>query len=370
MEEPLKVNRIYFKISLLLSIVLLAGCTRDADDSVNVREKNYTLSIVHQMSLKEDAALPVAADGGFVIADDAGNVALIDSSYLPLWSVNYKESEFTCAGIVENERLFIGSGDGTAFCLNLADGSTIWTNTCDASFPHQPVLGHVGAQQVVWELSADDGKIFCFDADNGQLKWKSEDTNRSDGDMILWSNRLAYGNCDGAVHIFNSLDGKKIASVPVGDSDQMAGTPVADNNGMLFTGTRSGNLAVIDLKALKLISILKISEEEAFSVPVRCGSNSIAFGVGEGHVLSCGLKDGHAVIHRQVDTGAAVEYLAYDGMFLNVLSGGNLLAYDNELKQIASLNIGDTLEGISMLGSHSFAIKADNAILFVKGEWK
>jgi hypothetical protein len=345
-------------LSQLLSLLFFAGCAPDAAESANERLKSYTLSIVHQMILKEDAAMPLAACGGFVIADDAGNVTLFDSSYRQVWHVNHKGAEFACAGVAENDRLFIGSSDGGAFCLNLVDGSTVWTNSCDASFIHQPVLGHVGAKQVLWELSADDGRIFCFDAGNGQVMWESEDTNRSDGGMILWSNRLAYGNCDGAVHIFNAVDGKKIASVPVGDSDQMAGTPVVDKNG------------VLDLEQLRLISSLEISEEEAFTVPVRCGSNSVVFGIGEGAVLNCGLKGNRAVINRQVDTGAAVEFLLYDGTFINAVSGGNLVVYDGELKQVASLNIGDSIGGISMIGNHSFAVKADDALLFVKGEWK
>ena len=212
--------------------------------------------------------------------------------------------------------------------------------------------------------------VYCLNAEDGELLWQGEETNRSDGGMVLWNQRLVYGNCDGSAHIFNAVNVTKIASVSVGKSDQMAGTPVVTGDGMLFIGTRQGNLAVIDLNRAMLKSTIKISSQEAFAVPVLCDGNFVAFGVEEGNILLFGLQDGFPLMKRKYAVKSAVEYLSYDGEMLYALANGNLLAFDDDLTLLSSLNVGDSFEGLGVLGCRLFVVKADNSLLFVKGEWK
>lgn len=53
-----------------------------------------------------------------------------------------------------------------------------------------------------------------------------------------------------------------------------------------------------------------------------------------------------------------------------LLANGSLMAFDKNLKMLSSVNVGDSFSGFTAVGSGLFAVKADNSLLFVKGEWK
>lgn len=357
--------------SFCVSSLFFCGCgCEPAKPVAQAIQKHLELSITRQLTLEHDTSLPVAVVDGFVVADETGNVCHFDHSYNSLWSVKHNGMEFNAAAAVEKGHLFLGSVEGSVICMDVDDGSTLWTNALDASFMYSPLYGEIKDKDVIWLLSSDDGVIYCLNAESGKLLWKSEETNRSDGGMVLWKERLVYGNCDGAAHIFNAVDGSKIASVPVGESDQMAGTPVVTDKGMLFIGTRQGNLAVIDIEEASLCSTLKISEQEAFAVPVLCGDDTVAFGVQEGDLILLGVKDRSPFVKNRYPVGSEIEYLLCDENMLCLLANGSLMAFDENLKLLSSINVGDRFSGFGSVGSGLFAVKADNSLLFVKGEWK
>ena len=352
-------------------VTLFSGCRDNSSVSIeSPAQKRLEFSVIKQLPLKLDTSLPIAVVGGFIVADEVGNVRHFNHSYKPQWSVTHAGMDFTGGGTVENGCLFLGSTDGSVLCMDVDDGSTLWTNALEASFSYPPLYGGIDDKNALWLLSSDDGIIFCLNADNGKVLWKSEETNRSDGGMVLWNQRLVYGNCDGAAYIFNASNGSRIASIPVGESDQMAGTPVVNDEGMLYIGTRQGNLAVVDIDQAILCSTLKISEQEAFAVPVLCGEGTVAFGVQEGDLLLLGSREGALFVERKYALGSEIKYLLYDEEMLYVLANGALMAFDKNLKLASSLNVGDSFSGLGIVGSGFFAVKADNSLLFVKGEWK
>ncbi len=368
MKNP-AVYRIMLSSACLGCVLLFCGCKDNSSSSAeNTPGQIVKLSVVKQLSLEHDTTLPVAIAGGFIIADRSGDIVHFDHSYNPLWRVSHKGMEFVSGGTVENGSLFIGSAEGSVLCVDIDDGSTLWTNALDATFIHPPLHGAIKEVNALWLLSADNGVVYCLNAKTGELLWQGEETTRSDGGMVLWDQRLVYGNCDGAAHIFDAVNGVKIASVPVGESDQMAGTPVVTKDGMLFIGTRQGHLAVVDVNRAILLSTLKISEQEAFAVPVLCADNSVVFGVQEGDVLLIGLKAGAPFVKRKYAVGSAVEHLLYNGEVLYALANGNLMVFDRDLKLEFSLNVGDNLEGMGVVGSGILAVKADRSLLFIKGE--
>jgi len=360
-------------VACCVSTALYSGCGVDPEVQTEKEavRKTLTLSIVQQLPVQQNAAAPVAAAGGVVMADGAGKVIRLDLQLHTLWSVTLDGSEFTNSGTPLAGHLYLCSSEGKVFCLSLDDGSRIWTKSLDAAFVHAPLLRQDPAQTRLWLLSADDGCLYCLDAQSGAQLWKSDETNRSDGGAVLWSNKLVYGNCDGAAHIFDSSIGSEIESVPVGDSDQMAGTPVVRDDGFLFIGTRQGNLAVINLPSQKLLSTLKLSEEEAFTVPVLAFGSTVAMGTNEGDIFLCDLKNGGLLtVRKKAQTEASVEYLSFDGSLLYAVSGGNLLAFNENLEVESSINAGDDVYGLSALGDGLYAVLADRSLLLIKGEWK
>lgn len=352
-------------------VALFCGCCDNSPLSTeNATRKSMQLSVVKQLSLEYSAALPVALDDGFIVADRAGGVTCFDSAYSPVWHFTHSDMGFASSGTLEGGCLYLGSDEGGVLCMDVADGSTLWSNRLDATFMHPPLHGAVKDLDALWLLSADSGVVYALNAETGELLWQGMETMRSDGGMVLWKQRLIYGNCDGAAHIFDALDGSRVASVCVGESDQMAGTPVVTDAGMLFIGTRQGNLAVVDVDQARLSASLKISEQEAFAMPVLCAGNRVAFGIQEGDILLLALRDGTPVIQKRYAAGAAVDHLLYDGELLYALANGDLMVFDKDLKLESALNVGDNPGGLVALESGVVAVLADNSLLFVKGELK
>ncbi len=316
--------------------------------------------------------MPVGSAERIFVAERRGVVSRLDLDLNSVWSVTPggEQERFKNSGLPEGDFLYIGSMRGALFSLRQADGGVVWTNRLDAVFAHAPLSGKIGDQSVLWLLSASDGTIHCVNAADGSVLWQSEETNRSDGGIVRSGHLLVYGNCDGAAHIFEATDGRRVASVPVGDSDQMAGTPLATDAGELYIGTRSGKLALIDLESRRLAAVLALSEEEAFATPVEAFGGFVAIGTGEGDVLLCARREGDLAVVRSVRTDAAVEHLAWDGSLLYALSGGNVIVFNQELQIEASLNVADSAGGVALLNDGSIIIKADSALIRVKGEWQ
>jgi len=349
----------------------LCGCRRSEENNDPVEvERVFSLSVCEQLALQDKTALPLVYGHDLVIAADSGEVRRVDHTLATLWKVKYEGADFSSSGAVINDRLLLASRDGSVFCLNLESGSLIWKKELDAVFVHVPLSGNIGGSAVMWMLSQSDGVLYALKVDSGELLWSGEETNRSDGNAVLWENKLAYGNCDGAIHLFNASDGSRFESIAVGASDQMAGTPLVSDDGLLWIGTLAGSLAVIDLKTTKLISKIKVSEDEAFVRPVPAFSNLVAMGVSAGDLYLCGADKGKSAVESSSHLEGAVDSLFYDGIMLYVLSEGNLIALNSALEIKASINLGDKVDGAVSIKKGLIAVVADNSLLLVKGEWK
>ena len=351
--------------------LFIVGCGDGSSPSQGtaVAEPVLSLSVVRRMATQIDVAAPLAYEGGLVVADEAGGIARLDSGLKELWRVQLEGCRFSSSGVADGGSLYMGSAEGTVLRLDPVNGSPLWKRAFDAAFPHAPLAGMIGERRVLWLLSGEDGRIFCLDAESGDMVWQGEETNRSDGGMVLSGDLLAYGNCDGAVHLFSANDGTRVASVPVGDADQMAATPLVRADGILIAGTRGGKLVAVNTATRELVSSMTVSEQEAFTVPVRAFGDLFAMGTAEGEVLLCSRVEELGVVKR-MKTAGAVEHLAFDGELLYALSEGTVMALDQNLAVKASLNVADHAEGLTALGGGRFAVNADGSILVVKGIWK
>ncbi len=354
-------------------ILLFSGC-RDRSDGAVGREpaKCFELKVARRFSAQSELTLPVEAGDLLIYADMNGSVSALGADWKPRWNTKIAEENrrFTAGGALAGNLVCLASMAGTVYAFDTLDGSVAWRSDCDAIFEHRPLYGSVGEKATLWLLSASDGVIHAFDASNGKLLFESEPTNRSDGGAVFWKNVIAYGNCDGAVHFFNATDGRRLASVVVGDIDQMAGRPLVGEEGTLFIGTRSGKLAVIDLQRMKLITTLEISRAEAFVEPVKAFDGCIAMGTDEGDLLLCSLVGSTLEILRQVKTKAPVERLAFHDNILYVLSGGDLVAYNRDLEKLAFLNVADRTEGVMVTSRGLIVIRAANTLIGIEGGWR
>lgn len=113
---------------------------------------------------------------------------------------------------VSGERVFAGTRKGSLVCVDLADGTILWT--------HDEVKGElfttpaVCADRVVF--AADDGNVRCVRRDDGKSVWSTAiGAGRATSPAIAGDKVVAAGN--GKLFLLALSDGKRLWSADVGD---------------------------------------------------------------------------------------------------------------------------------------------------------
>ncbi|MFH1266624.1 MAG: PQQ-binding-like beta-propeller repeat protein, partial [Planctomycetota bacterium] len=138
-----------------------------------------------------DDVFQVAVAGGSVYFGSSANgkVYSLDASTGRVRWTKITDGPIRLAPTVVGGRVFVGSDDGRAYCLNAEDGSTVWTFR--AAPDDQRVLGH-GTMISLWPLRSgvlvDDGVayltagifpaeglfVYALDANDGREIWRND----------------------------------------------------------------------------------------------------------------------------------------------------------------------------------------------------
>ena len=351
------------------AVAWLAVCGRPGGaEPVAQSEKTAPPHVAWRVPIGARAGRPCACADGWIVADAAGGVSKVTQEGSVRWRACLSNEVFAGAAELAGGRVAVASESGRVFCLDGTTGETLWKRGTDARFQHVPLTGLRGAEPVLWLVSQEDGRLFCLRMLDGSVLWTSEATNRCDGEPAAWPGRVAYGNCDGAVYVFDSLDGKLLGTVDVGAEDQMAGGILTLEDGCLVTGTRSGNLVLVNPEMRLCVASVKVSESEAFVTPTLCFLHQIAMGSEEGEVTLWlrGTKTLTPTAHFA--TGAAVKGLAFAKERLYFLTVGSLGWVDSPAGAVARLPLGDDVSGLAVSAAGDLVCIADGALVCVKGD--
>ena len=129
-------------------------------------------------------------------------------SHLVRWRKRLGASE-TSPLIVRN-RVFVGDAEGNVYCLNAADGSTIWTFRAGGA-----VKGALAYNRGRLFFGAYDGLLYSLRVGDGKLLWRAQ-SNRTlfGGHGNFYStpavaySRVYLGSTDGHVYSFGERSGK------------------------------------------------------------------------------------------------------------------------------------------------------------------
>lgn len=324
------------------------------------------LGVAWRVPVPARAGRPCAVANGWIVADAAGGVAKVSLEGRALWRVSFSNEAFEGASESAGGQVVVASASGRVFGLEGETGAEVWRRATDARFQHAPRVGRRGGEPVLWLVSQEDGRLFCLRAADGAAVWTTDETNRCDGEPAAWPGRIAYGNCDGAVYVFDASEGKLLGKVEVGAEEQMAGGIRVLADGRLATGTRSGKLVLVDPEALACVASAKVSESEAFVTPAECFGQQVAMGSEEGDVTLWRLGEKALSPAGRYRAGAAVTGLESTGERLFVLAGGTLVAFapGGEAGRIV---LGDEVGGLAVNAAGEVACVADGALVCVKG---
>jgi outer membrane protein assembly factor BamB len=204
---------------------------------------------------------PVAGGGRLFVVDGKGTVHALDLSGKRIWSRTLEEGirggervreKFLAPPLYAGGNLLLASNGGTLHALVADSGRTRWKYRVGAPVLGAPARVDAGGATGVVVLTQPDGTLHRVDLGTGKAAWISRRTNRADGSPAADGKRIAFGNCDAALHIVSSDRGEKIGQVGLGpEGEAYAGVAIAD--GQAFLGVRGGRILAIDLTAGRIL---------------------------------------------------------------------------------------------------------------------
>ena len=141
---------------------------------------------------------------------------------------------------------YFGDYNGTKYCVNLNSGEIAWK--IPSKEESGAILGipALGPSAVI--LGSEDKFIYCFDPDDGKLKWKYRTNGRVISSPVVTDTKVLATGMDGYVYILSLTDGKKIWSFN-------AGTPISSSpavvKGRFYILTEDGRLLAFGEKVNK-----------------------------------------------------------------------------------------------------------------------
>jgi len=311
---------------------------------------------------------PCAAGDGWIVADEAGGVTALAADGSVQWRAALSNQVFEAAAAVSDGAAVVASRKGEVTALRVVDGRAVWSRTTDGLFLRAPRTGVVDGEPAVWLVSQADGQLFCLRTRDGAVLWRGEPTNRCDGEPVVWQGRIAYGNCDGAVYLFDATTGTARGKIEVGTDDQMAGGLLALPDGRLVGGTRQGHLVAVDPDVLKVVARTAVAQSEAFATPVVAFGGEIATGTPDGEIVFCSLEDDALRVTGRVALGTSeVGELAFAGGRLFALSGGDLCVLAAPQDAVTRVAVGDDVYGLTVGPRGGIVCVADQTVVCVEG---
>jgi eukaryotic-like serine/threonine-protein kinase len=141
----------------------------------------------------------------------------------------------------EDNLVFIGTHNGSIYCLNQSDGVIRWDKQLT-----KPVLSSAAVLKDKVFLGSSDKKVYSFDCDTGSKAWEFETGDRiwsspaiTENDMVLF-----FGSLDSHIYGLDINSGNQTWKFPT--MDIIDSSPCIACN-MLFFGGRDGILYVFGL---------------------------------------------------------------------------------------------------------------------------
>lgn len=311
---------------------------------------------------------PCTAGDGWIVADEAGGVTALAADGSVRWRAALSNQIVEAAAAVSDGAAVVASRKGEVTALRVDDGRVVWSRATDGLFLRAPRAGVVDGEPAVWLVSQADGQLFCLRTRDGAVIWRGEPTNRCDGEPVVWQGRIAYGNCDGAVYLFDAATGAARGKIEVGTDDQMAGGLLVLPDGRLIGGTRQGHLVAVDPDARKVVARTAVAQSEAFATPVVAFGGELATGTPDGEIVFCRLEADALRVTGRVTLGTSeVGELVFAGGRLFALSGGELCVLAAPQGVVTRLAVGDDVYGLSVGARGGVVCVADQAVVCVEG---
>jgi uncharacterized repeat protein (TIGR01451 family) len=181
--------------------------------------------------------------------------------------------------IAANNNVYIGSYDGSLYCISYTSGSVVWSRTLGGAVHSAPAVAadgtvYIGAGNFLYALNPDssvkwaydtgaltrsspvidaDGTIYIGSTNNrlfavnhdGSFKWSFATGGLIDSSPAIGADGTVYiGSGDGKIYAINPATAAARWSYPTGGS--IAGAPALDGIGTVYAGSIDGNVYALN----------------------------------------------------------------------------------------------------------------------------
>jgi outer membrane protein assembly factor BamB len=267
---------------------------------------------------------PVSDGERIFFAANKGRVVALDLNGTTIWERSFTRTNdagqemalrFEAPLVCADGLVFAGSSRGTLFALDAKTGATQWTyetdgiilgsanmilaDRNDAETPEKNKLSAgASARSKIVVMDQSEGMLHCVDAGTGKRIWKTEGVERCDGAPGVGADRIVFGSCLAALHVYDTT-GKHLKDIEVGGDGQIAGG-VAIEGRLAYAGLRDGALVCVDVEQGEIVWSSEASKEQTFATPAVT-AEAVVYTSDDGFVYAVDKKAGTLI--WKFDTG-------------------------------------------------------------------
>ncbi|MGF7137837.1 outer membrane protein assembly factor BamB family protein [Roseimarinus sediminis] len=248
---------------LLLGVLLLFSSTLFGQTSKSwpnsrgnvklhgITSASFPQSVQLQWTFDADGifkAAPVIHDNKIVVGSTNGTVYCLNFQGDSLWGFA-TDNAIEAPALIDDGLVFIGNLSGTLFALDLETGKQRWAYHSENQIMGAPTLINYQGEKIL-AVGSYDYYLHGINARTGASRWKYETDNFLNSAPALSVDQAVFGGCDGFLHQVNMLTGKLQAKIEV--ATYVASSPAVLGN-RAYIGDYDGGFTCIDLQQEKII---------------------------------------------------------------------------------------------------------------------
>ena len=186
---------------------------------------------------------PVVYDEKVIIGSTEGTIYCLDMEGRLIWKKETDNSIEAPALIVDGI-VYLGNLSGSLYALDIETGNEKWIYTTENQIMGAP--NHWKNKEKEYLLVGSyDFFLHCIDLKTGKGVWKYESDNYLNGAPAISDGKALFGGCDGLLHVVDIATGKADYQIEV--ASYVASSPLVLGT-MAFVGDYEGGFSGINLK--------------------------------------------------------------------------------------------------------------------------
>lgn len=210
------------------------------DKKIHVIEVNTGVEVAEIKVRRQPGAVPELADSFLVICEESEEGELLVINYISgelVWNV--KTYGLCLQPAIYNNAVFWVDGRETINAARLTDGYRLWSEKLGAVFYAGPVICNDRLF-----IATAEGIAYCLDVENGEILWQDDEGSvMANSSPACYQDRLYYCSADGRVICYDSFDGEILWEH--NEKPRLFYSPCVDESG-LYYGTGDGLFVKLD----------------------------------------------------------------------------------------------------------------------------